>query len=101
MTFNSVSDWDTKFAKSPYAWGLEPSYVARRLRSFVGPACRALDIACGCGRDALHFAVLGATAIGIDWSEEGIRQARQLEARDDITGDLTYRVADMRRVLDH
>lgn len=100
METNTSGYWDKKYEKEEYAWGLGPSDVAARVGELLQPGKRALDVGCGCGRDALFFATRGAHAVGVDWSEEGIEQARRLKDRPEITGSLDFVAADLRRLLE-
>lgn len=58
---------------SPSEW---LAHVAPKL-----PAGRALDVACGCGRDAVYLASLGWEVFGVDVLPDAIAQARGLAER--------------------
>lgn len=92
--------WEAKFSTDKYAWGPGPSDVAERLRGYAQPGKRFLDVGCGCGRDALYFATLGSDAVGIDWSEEGIRQGRELTERSGAGGKAKFIIGDYRHLVD-
>ncbi|MCA9652407.1 MAG: class I SAM-dependent methyltransferase [Myxococcales bacterium] len=98
---SNIEYWTKKYSKDNYAWGQEPSDVAARVDEYLGSGRSALDIGCGCGRDALYFARKGSAAVGIDFCEEGIRQARELKEKDGIQGSLEYQVADFRHLSDY
>ncbi|SIR80082.1 Methyltransferase domain-containing protein [Haladaptatus litoreus] len=57
-----------------------------------GLSGRVLDVGCGTGTHALWVAAEGHTAVGIDFSEKGIEQAR--EKAEERGLDATFRVAD-------
>ncbi len=47
-------------------FGLAPSPWIARFATLVPAAARVLDVACGYGRHALHFAALGAQVVAVD-----------------------------------
>jgi SAM-dependent methyltransferase len=57
------------------------SAMRDRVRSTVGrlvpPASRMLDLGCGPGADAVHFARRGARVVAIDWSPAMVREAER------------------------
>jgi SAM-dependent methyltransferase len=61
----------------------DKGYVILPLADFA-PGQRVLDIGCGRGELALHAALAGADAHGLDYAAAGLRFARQL--RDDLSG---------------
>ncbi|WP_049972085.1 class I SAM-dependent methyltransferase [Haladaptatus cibarius] len=63
-----------------------------------GLSGRVLDVGCGTGTHALWVAAEGHTAVGIDFSEKGIEQAR--ERAEERGLDATFRVADALDVSD-
>ena len=101
METNIPQYWNEKYRKDNYAWGLIPSDVAIQITDYVSSDKYVLDIGCGCGRDSLYFSTLGANAVGTDWAEEGISQARQLGTRKDIRGSLKFTQADFCHLLDY
>jgi SAM-dependent methyltransferase len=83
--------WDTRYAGSRQ-WSEGPNqFVAERLHRLT-PG-RALDLACGEGRNAIWLASRGWTVTAIDFSGEGIARGRQEAARarldvDWVVGDV-------------
>lgn len=81
----TVEEWDAQFARDAESWffGREPSEMARqtayywRLLHGDRPA-RVLDLGCGEGRDAVHFARRGHLVTAVDGSEAGIRKTERL-----------------------
>ena len=72
--------WDERYAASELVWGSEPNrFVAEALGSSE-PAGRALDLACGEGRNAIWLAQRGWRTTGVDFSEVAIERARSLAA---------------------
>jgi SAM-dependent methyltransferase len=72
-------DWNTRYGASDLVWGLAPNrFVAAETESL--PPGRALDLACGEGRNAVWLAERGWQVTGIDFSEVAIERARRLAA---------------------
>ncbi len=74
-------DWDERYAGEELVWTAEAN---RFLVEEVGglPPGRALDVACGEGRNAVWLAELGWAATGVDFSPAGLGKGRRLaEAR--------------------
>lgn len=71
-----MTTWDERFRSGEYPWDVEPSPV---LREYVeeGTDGRALDVACGTGRNAVFLASRGYAVDAIDQSVEGLRITRQ------------------------
>lgn len=69
-----------EFAKSG---GGELSPIHARLLGFARPAPgrRILDVGCGCGELVIHAALLGATAVGVDYAEAAHTIAVETAAR--------------------
>lgn len=73
--------WDERYAGDDLLWSAEPN---RFLVTEVGalPPGRALDLACGEGRNAVWLAERGWHVTGVDFSQVGLDKARRLaEAR--------------------
>ena len=72
--------WDARYAGSELIWSAEPNrFVAAEVDGLV-PG-RALDLACGEGRNALWLASRGWYAVGVDFSPVALEKARALAAR--------------------
>jgi SAM-dependent methyltransferase len=81
-------DWDERYATSPLLWGAAPNrFVEVRCRE-LEPA-RALDLACGEGRNALWLAASGWRVTGIDFSTVAIARARAAATDNGLTLALT------------
>lgn len=71
------ADWDRRYAEKPLYWGAGPNrFVAGEVSGLV-PG-RALDLACGEGRNAVWLAEQGWEVTGIDFSPVAIDKARAL-----------------------
>jgi len=72
------SDWDARYAASDLVWGAEPN---RFVEAELGAAAlrgRALDLACGEGRNAIWLAERGWRVTAVDFSEVAIERGRKL-----------------------
>lgn len=84
--------WDERYDHERYFYGEEPNlFVAGRLAGL--PPGRALFLAEGEGRNAVHAAGLGHRVLAVDSSEVGRRKALELARRRGVT--LEYRCADL------
>jgi len=85
-------DWDRKYAEKELLWSAEPNrFLVAELAGL--PPGRALDLACGEGRNAIWLAELGWDVTAVDFSEIAIGKARQIAARRQI--DVTFLCADL------
>lgn len=71
-----MSTWDERFRTGEYPSELDPSPV---LREYIEKTTdgRALDVACGTGRNAIFLAERGYEVDAIDQSIEGLRRTRE------------------------
>jgi SAM-dependent methyltransferase len=82
--------WDARYAASDQVWSLGPNqFVAAELTSL--PPGRALDLACGEGRNAIWLAQQGWQVTALDFSQVAVERGRRL------AGDLpvTWQVGDV------
>lgn len=78
------SAWDARYSSHELVWGAEPNrFVAEELGS-VPPRGRALDLACGEGRNAIWLATRGWRVTAVDFSEVAIERAGRLAARQGV-----------------
>jgi SAM-dependent methyltransferase len=72
-------DWNARYAATELVWTAEPN---RRFVSEVEelPPGRALDLACGEGRNAVWLAERGWRVTGIDFSDVALAKAQRLAA---------------------
>ena len=85
-------DWDARYAASPLVWSAGPNQFLERETADL-PAGRALDLACGEGRNALWLAGRGWRATGVDFSPVAIDKARTLATERGV--DVAWVVADV------
>jgi SAM-dependent methyltransferase len=68
--------WNRRYSEGAYTGRTHPSvYLAEQVGDL--PVGRALDVACGAGRNALFLAGLGYDVIAVDISREGLQRGRQ------------------------
>jgi SAM-dependent methyltransferase len=82
-------DWDSRYASVEQVWSLAPNqFVARELADLT-PG-RAVDLACGEGRNAIWLAGRGWTVTALDFSQVAVDRGRR------IAGDVPvdWRVGD-------
>jgi SAM-dependent methyltransferase len=89
------AEWDRRYSESGLLWSSQPN---RFLVAEAGTltAGRAVDLACGEGRNAVWLAGLGWQVTGVDFSEVAIAKAREQARAAGV--DVQWVVADL---LDH
>jgi 2-polyprenyl-3-methyl-5-hydroxy-6-metoxy-1,4-benzoquinol methylase len=84
--------WDERYGREGLVWTAEPNRFLVAEVSGLSPG-RALDVACGEGRNAVWLAEQGWTVIGVDFSAVGLDKAARLA---DARGvDVTFELADV------
>lgn len=87
-----AAEWDAFYAERDLVWSATPNAtVARELADL--PPGRALDIACGEGRNALWLAERGWDVEAVDFSEVALDRARGLAATRGV--DVRWRSVDL------
>lgn len=78
------AEWDRRYAGSELVWTAEPNrfLVAEAEGLAVG---RALDLACGEGRNAVWLAQRGWQVTGVDFSQVGLDKAARLAEQRDVS----------------
>lgn len=72
------AEWDQRYTGRELVWTSEANRFLIAEAESLAPA-RALDLACGEGRNAVWLAQRGWQVTGVDFSAVGIEKARQLE----------------------
>jgi 2-polyprenyl-3-methyl-5-hydroxy-6-metoxy-1,4-benzoquinol methylase len=72
-------DWNRKHGEGGMLFGVEPNRFLVAEVTELAPG-RALDLACGSGRNAVWLAQRGWTVTGVDFSDVALEQARGLAA---------------------
>ncbi len=72
-------DWNRKHGEAGLLFGAEPNRFLVAEVEGLTPG-RALDLACGAGRNAVWLAVRGWAVTGVDFSDVAIENARRLAA---------------------
>lgn len=75
----SREDWDRRYATPALIWSGEPNRFLREEVEGMTPG-RALDLACGEGRNAVWLASRGWDVTGVDFSARALQKARDLAA---------------------
>lgn len=93
-------DWNARYAAKPLVWSAGPNQLLAETVSALiestlmkGVPGRALDLACGEGRNAIWLAEQGFAVTGIDYSDAGIEKARQIGHERHV--DVDWIVADV------
>jgi SAM-dependent methyltransferase len=85
--------WDERYGHEGLLWTAEPNRFLVAEVSGLSPG-RALDVACGEGRNAVWLAEQGWTVTGVDFSPIGLDKARRLAAGRGV--EVTFVLADVR-----
>ena len=85
-------DWDRRYAERELLWSARPNRFLVAEADGLAPG-RALDLACGEGRNAIWLAELGWQVTAVDFSEVAIAKARERAARDGV--DVDFICADL------
>lgn len=91
-----ATDWDKRYAEADLVWGAPPNrYVVQHTTAL--PQGRALDLACGEGRNALWLATRGWAVTGVDFSAVALGKAAEIAAGapNSVISRLTWQHADV------
>jgi SAM-dependent methyltransferase len=72
-----ASQWNERYATAEYVWKADPNVFLVAELEGLTPG-RALDLACGEGRNAVWLAEQGWTVTGVDFSDVGLDKGRRL-----------------------
>lgn len=84
--------WNERYAEREFLWGVEPNRLFTAEVRDLLPG-RALDVACGEGRNAAWLAEQGWQVTAVDFSEVAIERARRIAAHRGV--DVDYVAADV------
>ena len=84
--------WNTRYSAGEYATRTHPTVLLRTWLPQL-PAGRALDIACGAGRNALFLARAGYDVTGVDISDVALERARVSAERESV--DIRWEAIDL------
>jgi tellurite methyltransferase len=88
--------WDERYKGEEFALGTDPSpYLAENidLIKLLAPGKKALDIACGEGRNSIFLAREGFEVTGLDISKAGLEKALKWMERENLSID--FRIQDL------
>jgi SAM-dependent methyltransferase len=85
--------WDRRYADGEYLWSSHANHHLKEETEDLTPG-RAIDLACGQGRNAVWLAEQGWEVTGVDFSHTGLEQARRLAAERGV--DAEWIEADLR-----
>ncbi|RJO76793.1 class I SAM-dependent methyltransferase [Nocardia panacis] len=103
-----AAEWDTRYAQSELVWGAPPNstvvehvYGLNRRTQSPSELPRALDLACGEGRNSLWLATHGWQVHAVDFSQVGIDKGRTVAARlsRSVRARITWQCADVTDVV--
>jgi SAM-dependent methyltransferase len=80
--------WDRRYHEEPRLASLEPAAFLVAHARELPPRGRALDVACGAGRNAIFLAERGLETVGMDVSPVGLELARGAAARRGVALEL-------------
>lgn len=87
-------DWNQRYAGRDFVWTVEPNRFVKAEAASLAPR-RALDLACGEGRNSVWLAEQGWTVTGVDFSDTGIEKARRLAEARGVVARVACEVADV------
>jgi SAM-dependent methyltransferase len=79
--------WNQRYRSVDLVWGTEPNRFVAEALGGREPAGRALDLACGEGRNAIWLARRGWRVTGVDLSDVAIERARKLAAAEGVEAE--------------
>lgn len=85
--------WDERYRDKETVWGLAPNRFVEQEVGDLAPG-RALDLACGEGRNAIWLASRGWTVVAVDFSAVAIDKGRAGAAQLDAPHRIEWHVAD-------
>lgn len=92
---NSSAHWDQRYLSGDAPWnsGLVSRELARVLQEESLAPCRAVELGCGTGTNAIHLAQRGFDVLAVDCSAVAIERARQRARETQVS--VTFAVSDL------
>lgn len=84
MSLKDQEKWNRKYQTAEYTSGREPCEWLKINSELLAGKGKALDLACGEGRNAVYAASLGYDVLGLDVSEIGLQKARKLAGKKNL-----------------
>jgi SAM-dependent methyltransferase len=81
---SDAGSWDDRYRTAEFVWKTDPNRFLPPEVAALQPG-RALDLACGEGRNAVWLATQGWSATGVDYSHVGLDKAAQLAESNHVT----------------
>jgi SAM-dependent methyltransferase len=76
-----AEEWDARYRAAEMVWGAAPNRWVEAEVADLAPG-RALDLACGEGRNAVWLARRGWQVVAVDFSSVGLAKGRELESHE-------------------
>jgi SAM-dependent methyltransferase len=81
---SDVASWDERYRAAEFVWSTQPNrFLPPEVEGLI-PG-RALDLACGEGRNAVWLATQGWDATGVDFSTTGLEKAARLAEQNNVS----------------
>jgi tellurite methyltransferase len=93
---NTHTKWDERFKSEGFVLGTDPSpYLVKNMEFIksLTPGKKALDIACGEGRNSIFLARQGFIVTGLDISEAGLQKAGKWMERERL--EIDFRISNL------
>ncbi len=81
---SDAASWDERYRTADFVWSTTPNRFLPPEVEGLAPG-RALDLACGEGRNAVWLATQGWDATGVDFSATGLEKASRLAETNNVT----------------
>jgi SAM-dependent methyltransferase len=81
---SDAASWDERYRGAEFVWSTHPNRFLPPAVEGLTPG-RALDVACGEGRNAVWLATQGWNATGVDFSAAGLEKAARLAETNSVT----------------
>ncbi len=78
MSLKDKEKWNSKYQEAESSGGREPSAWLKDHSELLSGTGRALDLACGEGRNAVYLAEMGYNVLALDIAEAGLKKAETL-----------------------